>query len=59
MFEVSLLIIRLVGSNGLLIMALFSDLTKFTLESSWLVFPGFCNVSSVPGLELSQLPLSQ
>jgi len=33
--------IRLVGSDGLLIVVLFSDLTKLTLESSWLVFPGF------------------
>ena len=41
MFEMSLLMIGLVGSNGLLIVMLFSDLTKFTLESSQLVFPGF------------------
>jgi len=40
-FEVSLLMIRLVESDGLLIVALFSDSTKFTLESSRLVFLGF------------------
>ena len=33
--------IRLAESNGLLIVALFLDSTKFALESSQLVFPGF------------------
>ena len=41
MFEISLLMIRLVESNGLLSMVLFSDSTKFALESSQLVFLGF------------------
>jgi len=40
-FEMSLLMIGLVGSDSLLIIALFLDLTKFALESSQLVFLGF------------------
>jgi len=39
-FEVSLLMIGLAESDGLLIVTLFSDLTKFALESGQLVFPG-------------------
>ena len=41
MFEMSLLMIGLVGFDGLLIIVLFSDSTKFALESSQLVFLGF------------------
>jgi len=40
-FEISLFMIRLAESDGLLIVVLFSDLIKFALESSQLVFPEF------------------